>query len=506
MAVHTAVGFQLLQCFFGIYKGVYIAYFLFLLVGKCLVSPARGNYRFLLLKGDLAYILYGVYYRLHAVRLIRRSQSLFKRLGRGIRLLLGSVQYLHRFQRLFICSADILPVGKAGFSRRGNQPGKLSLVCGVPVARAAAAHYCGAAYIRTVAQRELHAHDIAVRNIIVGKAHIGEHIVYRIHPARAHAYNKLAQISVAVFNILRVEEVSLFYQALRQHRRYIYIGAYTGNAVRGIALCIAVIARSRFIAVCDIGAIEARLRGSAVIYVVAVHLKQPHQLLSRRFALYYRHFYGLNKVAAAQSEYFHAPHGPARFTALGHLFIVYIVCKLGCRAAGGHRLYLNDIFAGICENKGVAGFFAVVPGVAHPLPVEGYLHRDFAAFAVPRPNIKGQAGALLCHAVPERGGNLRRLCLKHLLFGAHRIQRRYIFCAYFLRLLLRARLCRFRARAFQQGLDFRPFRGKVIAFLFEALQLLYYLCPARLKPRNALVLFFRLLQCRKRGKGLLLLA
>ena len=137
-------------------------------------------------------------------------------------------------------------------------------------------HGIAAADVGAVGQRELHTHHVALGQIGIGKAHVGEYVLQAVHPTGAAGVVEFTQTGL-VRPGLDIE--ALLLQLLPQGLRDAVAGGI--NARQRIAL--------------DVGQIEAALQRAGVAVGKASFLQQTGQRLSSVLALDDVHIAGLDR-------------------------------------------------------------------------------------------------------------------------------------------------------------------------------------------------------------------
>ena len=231
-------------------------------------------------------------------------------------------------------------------------------------------------------QRELHTHHVALGQIGIGKAHVGEYVLQAVHPAGAAGVVELAQTGL-VRPGLDIE--ALLLQLLPQGLRDAVAGGI--NARQRIAL--------------DVGQIEAALQRAGVVVSEALLLQQTGQRLSGVLALDDVHIAGLDDVAAAQRQGLHGEHSLAHhITGLG----LHIGDGIGYRGLVG--LDNDGVLAFLGKVQGIAGLGVIVPVDGHRITVEEHRYLiggQLVAVAVLGKDVEGHAGVALGDAILQRG-------------------------------------------------------------------------------------------------------
>ena len=236
--------------------------------------------------------------------------------------------------------------------------------------------------IGAVGQRELHTHHVALGQIGIGKAHVGEYVLQAVHPAGAAGVVEFTQTGL-VRPGLDIE--ALLLQLLPQGLRDAVAGGI--NVRQRIAL--------------DVGQIEAALQRAGVVVSEALRLQQTGQRLSGVLTLDDVHIAGLDDVAAAQREGLHGEHSLAHhITGLG----LYVVDGVGQRGLVG--LDHDGVLAFLGKVQGIAGLGVIVPVDGHRIAVEEHRYLiggQLLAVAVLGKDVEGHARVALGDAILQRG-------------------------------------------------------------------------------------------------------
>ena len=236
--------------------------------------------------------------------------------------------------------------------------------------------------IGAVGQRELHTHHVALGQIGIGKAHVGEYVLQAVHPAGAAGVVELTQTGL-VRPGLDIE--ALLLQLLPQGLRDAVAGGI--NVRQRIAL--------------DVGQIEAALQRAGVVVSEALLLQQTGQRLSGVLTLDDVHIAGLDDVAAAQREGLHGEHSLAHhITGFG----LHIGDGIGYRGLVG--LDNDGVDALLGKVQGIAGLGVIVPIDGHRITVEEHRYLiggQLLAVAVLGKDVEGHAGIALGDAILQRG-------------------------------------------------------------------------------------------------------
>ena len=265
-----------------------------------------------------------------------------------------------------------------------------------------------AADVRAVAQRELHAHHVAVGEVTIRKSDIRKDVVDRVHPPRTVGKREFPKVALAVLRIVVRVKIGHGLPQIRLQQ----VGNFGSQPQPArdcgqVTAAVVVISLPRRRTVRNVGKIEGFLHAPTVVADKAVFREQAQQLFRRSLALPDRHLGRCDQIAAPDGKQFHAPDCPADLLArlcgkVGDL--IGQLRALSTVRRGGDRYKVLPLFGKV---QRIACLFVVIPSRLQNLAVVADGCADLFAARISCPDVKGLSAPALNGMVGQRGAQGR---------------------------------------------------------------------------------------------------